>query len=158
MAADLQALNENLPAPAGLKIQHVEDDASWRLFGRIAALANGSPESECGVSMDFWHAIFCAADPGRTLAYIAWWNDQPVATSILMLAAGVAGIYGVVTIPEVRRKGIGARVTLRPLLDARAMGYQAGVLGASQMGFGVYRSLGFRQVCTMNVHSWQSAR
>ncbi|MBG7610308.1 MAG: GNAT family N-acetyltransferase [Anaerolineae bacterium] len=47
------------------------------------------------------------------------------------------------TIPEVRRLGIGAVMTQVPLLEARQQGYKIGILLTSNMGVGVYRSLGF---------------
>ena len=70
------------------------------------------------------------ADPATTLAYIAWWNDRPVAASLLVLGGGVAGIYCVSTLPEARRNGISSQITLYPLQQARTRGYCAGVLGA----------------------------
>jgi len=36
---------------------------------------------------------------------------------------------------------------LRPLLEAREMGYRVGVLQSSEMGFGIYKRLGFRHLC-----------
>jgi hypothetical protein len=50
---------------------------------------------------------------------------------------------GLFVLPEVRRKGVGAQVTRYPLMQARGMGYKVGVLQASEMGYSVYRSLGF---------------
>lgn len=69
-----------------------------------------------------------------------------VATSLLFLAGGVAGIYSVATLPEERGKGLGAHVTAEPLRVAHALGYGVGVLQSTASGHPVYRRLGFEQV------------
>ena len=108
--------------------------------------------------LDGWHNLLRHVDPETTLAYTGWMNDKPVATSLLFLSAGVAGIYSVATIPEARRKGIGALITQYPLLQARSMGYQIGILQSSEMGLSVYRSLGFKEYCKISMYRWQPER
>jgi len=79
--------------------------------------------------------------------YLGYVGGKPVATSCLFLGGGAAGIYSVSTLPEVRGKGIGAAMTVRPLLDARERGYRIGTLQSSDMGFNIYQKLGFRHLC-----------
>jgi predicted N-acetyltransferase YhbS len=55
----------------------------------------------------------------------------------------------VATLHEARGRGIGAAITLQPLLDARKLGYRAGILQASDMGFSIYERLGFKHLCQM---------
>lgn len=85
--------------------------------------------------------------------YVGYLDRKPVATSILFLGAGVAGVHGVGTIPEARNQGIGAAMTLKPLLEARAQDYQVAVLFASRIGYSVYKRLGFREVaCKIGIY------
>ncbi len=79
---------------------------------------------------------------------------MPVATATMLYASGVAGLYFIFTIDNARRKGIGAAMTLAPLLDAKEAGYRVGVLGASMMGEPVYRRLGFKEYCRIGLYEW----
>ena len=157
MAVELANLKESLPAPTGFSIQLAEDDVAWQDWSRAMAAGFEAPATADYV-VKAWHDLLSQADPETTLAYTGWLNHRPVATSLLFLAAGVAGIYAVATIPEARRKGIGALISQYPLMRARAMGYKVGVLQSSEMGLGVYRSLGFQEYCEIVSYRWQPER
>lgn len=78
--------------------------------------------------------------------FVALKRGRPVATSMLHLADGVAGIYCVATTPEDRRQGLGAHLTAEPLRLARRQGYRVGILQASHAGHPIYRGLGFQDL------------
>jgi GNAT superfamily N-acetyltransferase len=154
MAADLENLNESLPVLEGLSIQLAQDDVAWWAWSRTMAQGFEAPPGRIEFAVNTWHDLLAQLNPEITQAYTAWLNGVPVATSLLQKGGGVAGIYAVATIPEARRRGIGAQVTLYPLLQARRMGYRVGVLQASAMGESVYRSLGFQEYCKITSYVW----
>jgi predicted acetyltransferase len=72
----------------------------------------------------------------------------------VFLGAGVAGVQFVATLPEARGQGLGAAMTLAPLRAARDLGYQAGILQSSEVGYKVYLRLGFVKVCEVDNFYW----
>jgi ribosomal protein S18 acetylase RimI-like enzyme len=58
-------------------------------------------------------------------------QSEPVATSLLFLGGGVAGIYNITTLAHARRQGIGGALTETTLHHARRMGYRFAVLLAT---------------------------
>jgi GNAT superfamily N-acetyltransferase len=71
-------------------------------------------------------------------------NGLAVCCGLLYCGTGVAGLIGLGTIPEYRRKGIGSAMQLERLRIARQLGYQYAVLFASEMGYSPYFKLGFK--------------
>jgi len=152
MAADLMTLPEVISTPTGLTIVRVEDYVTLKEWIHVASIGFGVSSKVEAVWCDFFEeAAF--EFPFRT--YLGLLNGKPVATSQLFTSAGVAGIYNVTCIPEARGKGIGAAITLAPLLEARKMGYHVGILQASSMGYNVYRRLGFQDFGKLSVYLWE---
>jgi GNAT superfamily N-acetyltransferase len=89
--------------------------------------------------------------PGSALRYLtANQGDHAVASLLLVIAGnGASAIEHVVTVPEQRRRGIGALITSAALDLATAEHAHSVVLTASQQGEAVYRRLGFEQVGTV---------
>jgi ribosomal protein S18 acetylase RimI-like enzyme len=150
MAVDLAAL-EAVEVPAGLTIKQVGGAATLREWVRAASRGFALDSDSESASFDLFDGLGFDL-PLRN--YAGYLEGEPVATAELFLAAGVAGIYWVATVPEARRRGIGAAMTLAPLREAQALGYRVGILHSAPMGFGVYRSLGFREYCRMS-HYYQ---
>jgi GNAT superfamily N-acetyltransferase len=63
------------------------------------------------------------------------------------LAGFVAGLYDVGVLEEERNRGVGSAMIAHALRFARTRDARQAVLLASGMGCGMYRSVGFREVC-----------
>lgn len=128
----------------GFEIRAANDEETMRTWAHIFTLGYGLPTDWEDPVFEAWIRLGLDS-PMRN--YVGYLDGTPVSTSCVFLGGGVAGIYNVATLPDARGKGIGAALTLRPLVEAREMGYRIGVLQASDMGFGVYQRLGFRHLC-----------
>lgn len=153
MAVDLSTLPEDVPTPESFTVGRVRDEdglAAW-----VGTLGSGFGEGpvEAGWVGEMYRRL---GYKGRGLwrHYLGRLDREPVATATLFLGAGVAGIYFVFTVEGARRRGIGAAVTLAALRGAGGLGYGVGVLGSSEMGYPVYRRLGFEEHCRIGVYEW----
>ena len=150
MAADLLALNEDITTPVDLTIERVIDSSTLQKWVDVCVLGFDLFGSE-RASFD----LFAGLDFDLPLrSYMGCLKGEPVATAQLFLGAGVAGIYCVSTVEEARRRGIGATIVLAALREARDLGYRAGILHSTTMGYSVYRRLGFQELCKMNHFYW----
>lgn len=150
MAIDLSAL----PPPvehSSVTIQRVEDQPALAAWTRTFAQGYGLPDSVAPVFLALMESLGTAFPFHH---YLGLLNDQPVAAATLFVGAGVAGIYNVATLAPVRGQGIGSAMTLTALYEARDLGYRAGVLQSSEMGYSVYQRLGFQKLCQMDHFYW----
>ena len=155
MVLDMRAMHVGLPTHPNLKIEEVNDLEALKLWRYVSDKGFGSSGDQAKVYYDAYINMgFGPHLPWHH--YIGCLNDEPVAVSSLLLYAGVAGIYGVATIPEARRQGIGAAMTLEPLIKARSLGYCVAMLSPSDLGLGVYRCIGFREYSKTSFYRWQN--
>jgi ribosomal protein S18 acetylase RimI-like enzyme len=152
MAVDLRSMDDRPGTAAGLTVRQVTDRQTRALWARVAAVGTGFSEDAVETIVRLEAGLGDDAQYRAQRRYIGYLDDTPVATSALVLEGGVAGVYGVATLPQARRRGIGTQMTLAPLLEAREMGYRVGILQASSMGHAIYERIGFRDVCTYRIY------
>lgn len=152
MAVDLSALPHEVPVPDDFVIERVRDEAG--LAAWVEALGSGFGEGP--VEAEWVGEMYRRLGfEGPWRHYLGRVDEEPVATATSFFGAGVAGIYFVCTVERARRRGIGARITLAALSEARDLGYNVGVLGSSEMGYSVYRGLGFEEYCRIGLYEWR---
>jgi ribosomal protein S18 acetylase RimI-like enzyme len=155
MAVDLQKLNENIYVNPNLSIREIEDLETLKLLRTIEMSGFGASEMNAQNYYDSYaHVGFGNGMPWHH--FIGWLHNAPVAIASLLFHAGVAGIFGVATIPEARRQGIGAAMTLHTLHEARRCGYRVAVLSPTEMSIALYHRIGFQEYCKLIHYEWSA--
>ena len=154
MAIELQSLDESFSSPLSLSIERIHDAETMRTWLHVMTVGSEIPEEGLALLLELVSRHGYTDDPSVHF-YLGKLIDKPVATSLLYLGGGVAGIYNVATLPEVRHQGIGSAMTVAPLLQVRTLGYLMGTLQSSPMGLHLYCRLGFREYCTFQAYFWE---
>ena len=152
MAFELDRLREDAGVPPGLTIETVRDRPSLETWVDVWLFP--VPKDAHPFFVDLLHQRGIGDDLPWQF-YLGRLDGVPVAISQIYLAEGVAAVHYVVTVPEVRRRGLGAAMTMHVLREARAMGYRVAVLTASPDGIGIYRRIGFREYCWFRRYEWE---
>lgn len=153
MAADLLEVPLEEPPPPDLEIVPVIDAGTLDEFLRVIAAdwlewTDGETTPVQQRTLDAWRSQIPPKLAGEPVAlrWIGRVDGTVVATSRISIGAGVAGLYAISTLPLHRGKGYGRAMTIAALRAARRLDYRIGVLQASDLGYSVYRRLGFRDL------------
>ena len=159
MVADLGRMNEAAltQAPSDFTIEEVQDEAALYDFKRVLVEGYEIPEQMAHGWVDAVLRAGIGQTPWKMYLGRLAPHGEPVATNMLFNGGGVASVYGVATAPSARGKGIGGAITLKPLLDARDMGYRYAVLFSTEMGIHAYERIGFRDCgVRINRYLWRN--
>lgn len=158
MIADLHNMDESVLAkvPQGFDISAVQDEKDLQDFKQVLVDGYNMPAPMADGWVQAVHGFGFGHTPWRMV--LGRLNGRPVATNMVLNAAGVAGVYGVAVVPSARGEGIGAAITLKPLLDSRDdNGYNYAVLFSTEMGAPVYQRIGFRMTdVRINRYLWRN--
>jgi len=152
MAADLAAVPDAVPLPAGVTIERVRTEAA--LGDWLRAFGDGFGVPEWGMAL--YARLPRGVPPSQSLFryYLARADGVPAGSALWFPARNAAVVDEIATVPAVRRRGIATAVTHAALKDAQTAGYQTAVLVASKAGEGVYRRLGFRSYGRRHIYVW----
>ncbi|PKL38468.1 MAG: hypothetical protein CVV44_11320 [Spirochaetae bacterium HGW-Spirochaetae-1] len=151
MAMDLDSFNKELSLPRELTVKEVATTEELRQWLRIYTDGFDYSSKLADFIFNNYGEIFLGTKkPARH--YIAYYKGKPVATSSLFVTGNVAGLYNIVAVPEARHRGFGEALTLIPLIEAKKQGCVLAILQATDMGAGVYRKLGFEELCSLELY------
>jgi GNAT superfamily N-acetyltransferase len=154
MLADLTTVPLDTPVPHGItirRLKHVDELTDWL---DVFTVVFSSPEHEQHVWRDAY--VRCGvAEHAPWQHFVAFDGDVPVATTSVLIEGDLAGVYFVATLEQARGRGIGAAVTRAGMRYARNIGATRAALQSSELGFGVYRSLGFVKHCDLRLYQWR---
>ncbi len=144
-------------APRGLIVERVVDGRGIGLWGHILSAGfDGADEGAAWLVATFRRLGSGGGSPWRH--FVGHVDGLPAATASLFVHGGVAGVYFVFTSPRQRGRGVAAALTRAALDEARALGSRLAVLHSSEMGYGVYRRLGFRDYGRLRRYEWAPGR
>jgi hypothetical protein len=142
MAADLDQLPQDSPAPGGLQVRRVRTAAQLRDFAQVVA-ANWTPADPLVLRFYDQAAPVLLTAEAALWPYVGYLGDVPIAAAELTVGGGVVGLYNICTLAAHRRQGFDTALTLQPLREAHTLGYRTAILQASAAGAQIYARLGF---------------
>jgi len=121
-------------ATAGINVRRVTSDADIRRYAQVDGPA--------------WHEITEGiARTARNFPdfelFLGEIDGEAVATSMAVITGAIVGVFNVQTQPRVRGRGFGTALTAAAIEAGRGRGATTAALQATEMGFGVYRAMGF---------------
>jgi GNAT superfamily N-acetyltransferase len=158
MIAELAAMNEDIlrQTPNSFFIKEASGEVEMYDFKKVFVEMYEIPEWAGQAWVDATLTVGMGKTPWKV--FVGYLDHEPVATNLLFNGGGVASVYAIATTPSARGKGIGAAITLKPLLDVRDReGYTYAVLFSTEMGVPVYRRIGFRMTdVRINRYLWRN--
>jgi ribosomal protein S18 acetylase RimI-like enzyme len=133
-------------APAGAWVSHVQTPSELQSYRDILSAVFGISEREINLIMSDK-----VLDVPYVRHYLGWLNGEPVATTSLVLAGDLAGIWNVGTLHEYRRQGAAAGLVRRAIADAIEAGYERSMLLSSPEGYRLYERLGYVTATTVRM-------
>lgn len=153
MARNLENLPEPPPIPEGVEIREAVEENDLIAVLDLAAWRWGVPE-EFRPQLGKIIGKFNAGERGsNTRFWLAWKDGLPISKIGMFNGSGSAGIYAIVTKPEVRGLGLASILMNVAMLAAKDMGQKLCVLDSSPLAEKLYQRLGFITVAPFHLYS-----
>lgn len=151
MSLSLTDWTYDAPAIPGLAIEPIRTPSEMNWFKDIVLPVFELKEEAGDVFVQVCEAAaFCENAVFRH--YVGFMDGEPAAAVTAFHDGETIGIYNVATLEAYRRRGLGSALTAHALLEGQAAGGQLAVLQSSNMGKGVYQSIGFSDNIVIGVY------
>ncbi len=94
-------------------------------------------------------------DVAGDVPFLALYNNEPAATSLVFCSGEIAGIYAMSTRAKFRRRGLGTAAVQACLDLAKSRNMKNAVLYASMIGKFLYEKIGFQTVQELNEYFYK---
>jgi GNAT superfamily N-acetyltransferase len=149
MIIDLDTIDE-ISYRSNVHVKEIGEEADIKSWISIVASSFEMNEYEFA---KFAKYILNRSMPECVKLYLAFHDGIPVASSMTIRRKEVISVHWIGTLAKYRGKGIGAAISHKPLLDARAQGCKQAILLATDMGKPVYEKLGYKEYANYKVFS-----
>jgi ribosomal protein S18 acetylase RimI-like enzyme len=149
MAIDLKTTPESFDIPEAMEIKEVLNLDELKTWTDILVKSFEFPEITQSYKKYFINA---GLESLNSHYYLGFLNGKPAATGVLFDGEGAAGLFYIGTVPEARRQGIAKAMVCYLLSTAKKKGYPISVLQASEMGYPVYKKIGFKKYYTTKIY------
>jgi len=147
MHADLATVS--LPEPdARVVVERCQTHEELLEANRVFTEAFGMPEGLAATFAEVWSGMAGA------IQLVARVDGVAVGCATGAALGGVMGVYNVGTLEAARRHGVGRAVTLELMRRGREQGCHSSILHASELGYPVYRALGYEHVTDVHQRVW----
>jgi len=144
----LERLNPTVHTNKGLEIDVASDVAALDTAAKVHAGAYHLPP---GAAAYMRSVMMTALSDPAVYVYLARLHGIPAGSVMLVLKAGVAGLYGLGTLPDYRGHLVATSLMVRAINDAAGLGFRHAVLQAPPGGVRLYRRLGFESYLRVDV-------
>lgn len=148
MAAEIADLNLRPRAsldPGVAIIAATPDDTD--LWVELVSMRYGIPTQDAG----YLREVYSRNIGTTTRVWVATFDGVALSKVAVHTSDGIAGIYGVVTAPQGRGRGLATALMVRALTSMQDSGVKRSVLHSTPMAHTIYQGLGYRDVATFEV-------
>lgn len=152
MALSLTAVaaTQQLTWPTDFRIKAVQTPEDFQVWGQVLASVFDPVDTEAIRFYTHMASYLPSERPAQW--FLGYFQDEPVAIVSIMQAAGLGGLYDVVTKPAYQGRGFGRLMTQFAMARLHTLGAEVIGLQASAAGASLYQQLGFRPVGWFKVY------